>query len=129
MTRIVLIALAARTAAAAAVVPLPSKARIEASAPLVAYVPTRMAFGFRLNGWQLRQGALHIRFRDAAGRQVTFVGAPTIRLVAVTGLPPPTFADVGLVVASARVAPPGSSRAAFPERREGWRRASDRAGW
>ncbi len=32
-----------------------------------------MAFGFRFRGWQLKQGALHIWFRNKAGRQITFV--------------------------------------------------------
>jgi hypothetical protein len=137
----------AAVAAATPVVPLATQARIEHAARAVAYVPTRMAFGFHFRSWQLKAGALHVWFRNQAGRQITFVAlrrsgdcaagrektfqlagnkvywshtasaqqawrcvvgaAGQIRLVAVTGLLPSRFADVGLgrVVASAHRIP------------------------
>jgi hypothetical protein len=134
-------------AATTPVVPLTAQAKIRQAAPAVAYVPTRMAFGFHFRSWQLKTGALHVWFRSQAGRQITFVAlrrpgdcsagrektfqlagnkvyrshtataqqawrcvtgsAGQVRLVAVTGLPPSKFADVGLgrVVASAHRIP------------------------
>jgi hypothetical protein len=65
--------IAAAATAATPVVPLGSQANIERTAPAVAYVPTRMGFGFVFHGWEIEQGALHVWFRNKAGRQITFV--------------------------------------------------------
>jgi|SRR5581483_2210941 len=68
------LALAALAATAATpVVPPGSQANIKRTAPAVAYVPARMGFGFVFHGWALKQGALHIWFRNRAARQITFV--------------------------------------------------------
>jgi hypothetical protein len=70
--------LAAGTASAATnpVVPPAVQARIAAKAPRLAYVPTRMGFGFRLRRWEARSGIVRMWFRNRAGWEITFVAAP-----------------------------------------------------
>jgi hypothetical protein len=70
---------AGATAAASArtpVVPAAVQARIKARAPGLAYVPTRVALGFRYSGRGLVPGAVRIRFRNRAGWEIAFVAAP-----------------------------------------------------
>ncbi len=48
---------------------------IEAKAGALAYVPTRIAIGFRYRGWSFRSGTLAITFRDRASRLLRFTAA------------------------------------------------------
>ena len=56
-------------------VPLPVQQQILARAPLVAYVPARLAPGWRYASWSAAHGALRVVFRNKAGRQILFVAA------------------------------------------------------
>src|SRR6266496_2261380 len=57
-------------------VPAPVQQQILEKAPLVAYVPSRLAPGWRYASWRMDDlGALHIVFRNKAGREVVFVAA------------------------------------------------------
>jgi hypothetical protein len=62
--------------AAGGPVPAGVQARIEAKAPAVAYVPTRMAIGFHYRSWSYGADVLRIRFRNARGWEIVFVAAP-----------------------------------------------------
>jgi hypothetical protein len=67
-------ALAATAAAAAPVVPTHSQQALEKKLPALAYVPTRVGFGFRYYKWATTtRPSLRIWFRDKAAREITFV--------------------------------------------------------
>jgi hypothetical protein len=57
------------------VVPVPVQQQIAQKAPLVAYVPARLAIGWRFKRWT-HAGALRITFSNKAGREIVFVAAP-----------------------------------------------------
>jgi hypothetical protein len=57
------------------VVPVPVQQQIAQKAPLVAYVPARLAIGWRYKRWT-HAGALRITFSNKAGREIVFVAAP-----------------------------------------------------
>ena len=58
------------------VVPAPVQHQIAQKAPLVAYVPARVAIGWRYSTWNTGDfGALNIVFRNKAGRQIVFTAA------------------------------------------------------
>jgi hypothetical protein len=70
---------AAGTAAAAAatpVVPAFTQGQIAKTVPSLAYVPARLAIGWRYRRWTHRGGVLRIFFANKAGREITFVAAP-----------------------------------------------------
>jgi hypothetical protein len=73
----VTIALLAATVAAAAqpVVPTFTQHQIAKRAPQLAYVPARVASGYRYHRWTFTGGALRIWFRNAAKREIVFVAA------------------------------------------------------
>jgi hypothetical protein len=56
------------------VVPAPVQHQIAQKAPLVAYVPTRLAIGWHYEQWT-QQGALRIFFANTAGREIVFVAS------------------------------------------------------
>ena len=56
-------------------VPVPVQHQIAQKAPLVAYVPARLAVGWHYERWT-HQGALRIYFANKAGREIVFVAAP-----------------------------------------------------
>ncbi len=60
----------------APLVPAAVQARIAQAAPRLAYVPTRIAIGFRYARWESLPGAVRIRFRNKAGWEITFVAMP-----------------------------------------------------
>ena len=58
------------------VVPVPVQHQIAQKAPLVAYVPARLAIGWHYAKWSTGDfGALHIVFTNKAGREIVFVAA------------------------------------------------------
>ena len=58
------------------VVPVPVQHQIAQKAPLVAYVPARLAIGWHYSTWSTGDfGALHIVFTNTAGREIEFVAA------------------------------------------------------
>jgi hypothetical protein len=58
------------------VVPVPVQHQIAQKAPLVAYVPARLAIGWHYSRWSAGDfGALHIVFKNQAGREIVFVAA------------------------------------------------------
>jgi hypothetical protein len=58
------------------VVPIPVQHQIAQKAALVAYVPARLAIGWRYAKWSTGEfGALHIVFTNKAGREIVFVAA------------------------------------------------------
>jgi hypothetical protein len=57
-------------------VPLLTQHQIAKRAPAVAYVPARIATGYRYYRWAVRAGVLRIWFRNAAAKEVVFVAAP-----------------------------------------------------
>ena len=66
--------LAAAASAATPVVPLHSQQALKEKLPSLAYVPTRVGFGFRYYRWATTtRPALRIWFRDAAKREITFI--------------------------------------------------------
>jgi hypothetical protein len=67
----------AATAAAAAqpVVPAFTQHQIARRAPRLAYVPARVASGYRYHRWTFAGGALRIRFRNPAKHEIVFVAA------------------------------------------------------
>jgi hypothetical protein len=66
--------LAAAASAAAPVVPVNSQHALKKKLPALAYVPTRVGFGFRYYKWATStRPALRIWFRDKAAREITFV--------------------------------------------------------
>jgi hypothetical protein len=68
------IAAAAAGAATAPVVPRHSQLALRHKLPSLAYVPTRVGFGFRYYKWATTtRPALRIWFRDKAEREITFV--------------------------------------------------------
>ena len=68
-------AAASPTAAAATpVVPVFTQHRIALTVPALAYVPARLAIGWRYERWT-HDGALRIFFRNKAGREIVFVAA------------------------------------------------------
>jgi hypothetical protein len=77
-------------------VPVPVQHQIAQQAPLVAYVPARLAVGWRYWKWT-RDGPLRVEEQEA------WRCVDGVKLVAATSLPPDRFADVGLgrIVASA----------------------------
>jgi hypothetical protein len=54
------------------VVPVFTQHRIEQTAPALAYVPARLAIGWRYERWT-HDGALRIYFANKAGREIVFV--------------------------------------------------------
>ena len=56
------------------VVPAPVQYQIAQKAPLVAYVPTRLAIGWSYERWT-HQGTLRIFFANKAGREIVFVAS------------------------------------------------------
>jgi len=56
-------------------VPLPVQHEIAQKAPLVAYVPSRLAIGWHYRNWT-KAGALRIWFVNRAGKEIVFVAAP-----------------------------------------------------
>jgi hypothetical protein len=57
-------------------VPVPVQHEIARKAPLVAYVPARLAIGWRYSTWSTgASGALNIVFRNKAGRAIVFTAA------------------------------------------------------
>jgi hypothetical protein len=76
---LIAVAVAAGTAAAAAatpVVPAFTQGQIAKTVPSLAYVPARLAIGWRYRRWTHRGGVLRIFFANKAGREITFVAAP-----------------------------------------------------
>jgi hypothetical protein len=71
---IAVVAAAGTSAAAAAtpVVPAFSQHRIAASVPALAYVPARLAIGWRYSRWNREGIALRIVFVNEAGREIVF---------------------------------------------------------
>lgn len=68
------VAAASASAAAAPVVPRHSQLALRHKLPALAYVPTRVGFGFRYYKWATTtRPALRIWFRDRAKREITFV--------------------------------------------------------
>jgi hypothetical protein len=66
--------LAAAASAAAPVVPVNSQHALKKKLPALAYVPTRVGFGFRYYKWATTtRPALRIWFRDKASREITFI--------------------------------------------------------
>jgi len=66
--------LVATASAAAPVVPVSSQHALKKKLPALAYVPTRVGFGFRYYRWATTtRPALRIWFRDKAAREITFV--------------------------------------------------------
>lgn len=61
-------------AAAAPVVPVFTQHRIAATLPSLAYVPARLAIGWRYERWT-HSGALRIFFVNKAGREIVFVAS------------------------------------------------------
>ena len=61
-------------AAATPVVPVFTQQRIAEAVPGLAYVPARLAIGWRYERWT-HDGALRIFFRNKAGRKIVFVAA------------------------------------------------------
>ena len=59
--------------AATPIVPLFTQHRIAQRAPLVAYVPARIATGYRYYRWAYNGGVLRIWFRNRAAKELTFV--------------------------------------------------------
>ena len=58
------------------VVPVPVQHAIAQKAPLVAYVPARLAIGWRYSTWSTGDfGALHIVFTNKAGKEIVFGAA------------------------------------------------------
>jgi hypothetical protein len=55
-------------------VPVPVQHQIAQKAPLVAYVPARLAVGWHYRRWT-HQGALRIFFSNKAGKEVVFVAS------------------------------------------------------
>jgi hypothetical protein len=58
------------------VVPVPVQHQIAQKAPLVAYVPARLAIGWHYKRWSVGEfGALNVVFRNTSGRTLVFVAA------------------------------------------------------
>ena len=55
------------------VVPLPVQAHIKHRAPLLAYVPTRAAIGFRYTHWLRTKQTVQIMFVNKAGWEIDFI--------------------------------------------------------
>ena len=66
---------ASAAAAATPVVPVFTQHRIAARVPRLAYVPARLAIGWRYKRWT-HEGPLRIFFADKAGREIVFIAAP-----------------------------------------------------
>jgi hypothetical protein len=66
---------ASAAAAATPVVPVFTQHRIATRAPSLAYVPARLAIGWRYRNWKVEGGVLRIWFANKAGRTITFVAA------------------------------------------------------
>jgi hypothetical protein len=66
---------AAAAAAATPVVPVFIQHRIAQTVPALAYVPARLAIGWRYERWT-HDGALRVFFRNRAGREIVFAAAP-----------------------------------------------------
>ena len=66
---------ASAAAGATPVVPVFTQHRIAATAPRLAYVPARLAIGWRYMRWT-HEGPLRIFFADKAGREIVFIAAP-----------------------------------------------------
>lgn len=62
-------------AATQPVVPVSTQHRIATRAPLLAYVPARVASGYRYSRWALGGSALRIWFRNPAKKELVFVAA------------------------------------------------------
>jgi hypothetical protein len=79
LSLLIAVVAAAGTAAAAAatpVVPAFTQGQIAKTVPSLAYVPARLAIGWRYRRWTHRGGVLRIFFANKAGREITFVAAP-----------------------------------------------------
>jgi hypothetical protein len=57
------------------IVPTSVQAKIKATAPALAYVPTRLAIGFHYRRWAFEQGVVRIWFSSKAGWEIAFVAA------------------------------------------------------
>jgi hypothetical protein len=57
------------------VVPVPVQHGIKQKAPLLAYVPARLAIGWHYERWT-HAGALRITFSNKAGNEIVFAAAP-----------------------------------------------------
>lgn len=70
-------AIAASTASAAPqpIVPTFTQKQIAKRAPQLAYVPARIAIGYRYHHWSFAGGALRIWFRNSAQHEIVFVAA------------------------------------------------------
>ena len=64
---------ASAAAAPAPRVPLPVQVQIKHRAPLLAYVPTRTAIGFRYSQWLRTTETVQIEFVNKAGFEINFV--------------------------------------------------------
>jgi hypothetical protein len=75
LVAVVLTSVLASTAAAAApVVPVHSQTALKKKMPSLAYVPTRVGFGFRYYKWATTtRPSLRIWLRDKAAREITFI--------------------------------------------------------
>jgi hypothetical protein len=58
------------------VVPNIAQEQIKHRAPALAYMPTRLAIGFRYRSWAATTQALRIRFSNKPGWEITFVATP-----------------------------------------------------
>lgn len=68
----------AATATSRPVVPRPVQLQILHRAPGLAYVPTRMAPGFRYVSWRRTPATVRVTFAHKTGRQLRFVAVPLI---------------------------------------------------
>ena len=68
-----LILVASAAAAIIPRVPLPVQAQIKHRAPLLAYVPTRTAMGFRYQQWLRTTETVQIEFLNKAGWEINFI--------------------------------------------------------
>ncbi len=66
---------AAAVAAAQPIVPAFTQHQIAKRAPRLAYVPARVATGYRYSRWTYSGGVLRIWFRNKAQREIVFVAA------------------------------------------------------
>ena len=63
-------------AATPPIVPFAVQQAIARRAPRVAYVPARIATGYRYRAWSVGGGVVRIRFANRAGKELVFVASP-----------------------------------------------------
>ena len=74
LAAVLVVVLADTASAATPVVPVHSQQALKKKLPPLAYVPTRVGFGFHYYKWATTtRPALRIWFRDEAAREITFV--------------------------------------------------------